>query len=521
MPGTLATCSYAGLNIRAASMSFSRGVTPSICTLACTPFDDLDLAPSTLRFDYGGVSVQFTDAAVMGAFVRKRQTAKGWKFLWSVQVMDRRWRWAYGNISGEYNRRTPQGEVDENNRKTPAELAGLLLSAMGEGGFDTSGMPQGVFPYAKWENQNPALCLAALCEYVGCEVVLNHLTNRVEIWQLGVGPGTQTGFGELHQKYRFTPRSTPGSIEVHCGPSVFQNKLRLRAVATNSSGVQDTLANTFSTVTLSQQALHFPGLSTDQHLALDQAWKEYRVTGQADSSLAVPQCQETITSTDQYLLEEFILDPAENDLSDYKRRLPYYVEGDFWAYADTPTGLSDKRCLMPSRLYPDRRLVKFQHPVIKLDSSGLIAEPTLYLTTAYQVKSVDGNLVHLVRSGSASGSGTLILRRPEIFAAYKSSYSGANSTGTTSTQSQAQAEADRYVSIFQQRYSSAQASELTYPGIIAGNLNGVVAQCRWSCGVNREPFTLACEHEELDVSAVPRTERRRREILRQIAEAMA
>jgi hypothetical protein len=153
----------------------------------------------------------------------------------------------------------------------------------------------------------------------------------------------------------------------------------------------------------------------------------------------------------------------------------------------------------------------------------LIEEPTLYLTTSYRVKSTTGSVVHVVKSGNTSvtGGGTLILRRPEVFASYKSTYTAGNSTGQSSTKDQAETELQQYVSIFQQRYSSAQASELTYPGIIAGNLNGVVAQCRWSCGVNREPFTMACEHEELDVSAVPRTERRRREILRQIAEAMA
>jgi hypothetical protein len=517
---TLATCSYSGLNIRYASLTYSRGVTPSIATVLCAPQSNLRLPPSTLAFSFGNNSVAFQDAAILSAYVRRRYMGKGW--LHSVQIADRRWKWAFGSISGEYNKRKPDGTVDENTRKTPAELADLCLQAMGEGSFNTGQMPQGVFPYVKWSNENPALALASLCDYVACDVVLNYQTNGVEIWPLGTGQGTLTGFGEEHPKFNYRSANVPSTIEAHGGDSRFQNKLRLRAVATNESGVQDTLANTFNTVTLNQQALHFPGLSTNQHIALDQAWKEYRVTGQVDSSLAVPQCQESITSTDQYLLDDYIIDPVESDLADYSRNLPSYVEGDFWAYADTPTSLSDKRCLMPSRLNTDRRIVKFDFPVIKLGTTGLIEEPTLYLTTSYRVRAQDGTVVHVFTGGNVGGSGgKLVLRRPEVFASYQSTYNGASQAGTSNTQSTAMEELNRYVQIFQQKFSNSDASELTYPGIIPGLLNGNVCQIRWECGVNRQAKTMACEVEELDVTATPRTERRRREILRQIAEAMA
>jgi hypothetical protein len=523
MPGTLGTCSYPGLNIRYASFTFSRGVTPSIATLVCTPFDGLDLPPSTLRFDYGNVSVQFPDSAIMAAFIRKRHMNKGW--LWSVQVMDRRWRWAFGSISGEYNRRTPSGLIDPNNQKTPAQLAALCLNALGESGYNVSQMPEGVFPYVNWQNVNPALALASLCDYVACEVVLNHLTNKVEIWPLGVGPGTQTGFGELHQKYRYSPRNVPSAIEVHGGDSHFQNKLRLRAVGLDTDGQRLIDNLSWKPAAWNTQALHFPGVAAGyQYLAQDQLWREWRVVGQYDSSLAVPQCQETITSTDQYLLDDYLLDPAERGLDGYYRKLPYVVGGNFWPYADTPSDYTNKQWFGPTKLLADRRMVKLQDPAISLSTSGLLQEATLYLATSYRVRAVNGDVVHIVRSGNVGGSGgRLVLRRPEVFASYKTDYatSEGSPSGTANTQDTAFAEADRYVQIFQQKFNNSQVSEMTYPGIIAGNLNGVVAQSRWSCGVNREALTYACENEELDVTATPRTERRRREVLKQIAEAMA
>jgi hypothetical protein len=152
---TLGSCSYSGLNIRYASLTYSRGVTPSIATVLCPPTSNLRLPPSTLTFSFGNNSVAFQDAAILSAYVRRRYMGKGW--LHSVQIADRRWKWAFGSISGEYNKRKPDGTVDENTRKTPAELADLCLQAMGEGNFNTGQMPQGVFPYVKWSNENPAL----------------------------------------------------------------------------------------------------------------------------------------------------------------------------------------------------------------------------------------------------------------------------------------------------------------------------------------------------------------------------
>jgi hypothetical protein len=517
-----AVCSYPGLQIRAASLSFSRGVTPSIATVLSLPFDNLNLPPSLLRFDFGNVSVQFPDSAVLAAFVRPRYMKKGW--LFSVQIADRRWRWAYGSISGEHNRRKPDGTTDPNDRQTPGQLMARCLDALGESGYDLSRVPEGVFPYVNWQNINPALALASLCEYVACEVVLNHLTNHVEIWPLGTGPGTQTGFGELHQKFRYTPKSVPSSIRVISGDLVFQNKLRLRAVITDFTGVQEVIANSSIAPATGwgTQALHFPGVSaTNQPLALDQAWRNYRITGQANSALAVPQCNQTITSTNQYLLNDYLLSPVEDDLSGFSRQLPYEIGGDYWPYSDLPTNVTNTYWLGQSTLSTDRRLVKFAQPVIGLSSSGAIQEPTLYLVTSYRVMDINGQLVKLFFNGNVGGSGgVLTLNRPEVFASYRSTYNGANETGTSNTQAEALQELERYAQIFQQKYASAQVSELTYPGIIAGNLNGVVAQARWSCGVNREALTYVCENDELDVTATPKTERRRREVLEQIRQAV-
>lgn len=522
----LGSCSYPGLQIRHAAMTFSRGVTPSVCTVAAIPQANLDLPPSLLRFDYGSNTVQFQDAAIMAAFVRRRYMRKGW--LHSIQIVDRRWRWAFGGIGGEHNRRRPDGTLDTNTQKSPAQLMTLCLQAMGESGFDVSRVPEGVFPYVNWDGVNPALALAALCDYVACDVVLNYLTNRVEIWPLGTGNSISTGFGEEHPKFAYkSPAKIPSEIQVHCGPSRFQNKLKLRAVATNLSG-QQSLIDQSSLMPFggwSTQALHFPSVTGDnQAAALDQVWRDYRVVGQADGSLNVPGVSGNISSIDQYHLGDNLIS-YETDLSGKSRSLPYAVGGNYFPYSDIPGNCTNKQWLGRTTLDADRRLVKFSDPVISLTSEGAITEPTMFIVTSYTLTDENGSPIHVSRAGNVGGDGgILLLLRNELFGAQISAYdtgSGVSIVGNNNNLDTVNQEADRYVQIFQQKFNQPFASELTYPGIIPGTLDGNVCQARWECGTNRAPKTMACEVEELDVTAVPRTERRRREILAQLAEGLS
>jgi hypothetical protein len=516
--------SYPGLEIRYASMSFSRGVTPSVATVLAVPQGTLDLSPRTLTFEFNGQTVQFQDAAIHSAYVRRRR-AGGW--LHSIQILDRRWRWAFGGIGGEFNKRSPSGSIAQADQRTPAQLMTLCLNAMGEAGYDLSRVPSGVFPYVNWDGGNPALALADLCDYVACEVVLNHLTNRVEIWPLGVGNTNPTGFGEEHPKFAYkAPAKIPSSIQVHCGPSRFQNKLKLRAVLTDNTGTQKLINE--SSITPSggwvTQALHFPGVSAaSQAVAVDQAWKDFRVVGQADGSLAVPQCPSTITSVGQYHLSDYQL-LAETDTTGTLRALPYAVGGTFFSYSEVPGNFTNTHWAGRTTLHKDRRLVRLHDPCIALTSAGLLTEPTLFLVTSYTVTDTDGSPIHVFRSGNVGGGGgTLVLLRPEIFSAHNTTYSqggdGTSIVGTVNNLTDVNAEADQYIQMFQRKFGQPFASELTYAGIIPGTLDGNVCQVRWELGVNRDPKTMACEVEELDVSATPKTERRRREILQKVAEA--
>lgn len=502
--------------IRGLTYSMSRGVLPSAFTLYVVPQDNFDPGVQTLSYGTDSNQINLTGCLCGPMFIRKHWDNK-WP-LAAVTGFDRRWKWRFSNISGDYNRRKPDGTLDTATQQYPGQLATLLGTALGET-IDVSRMPTGVYPRAKWNNQRADLALQWLCDYVCCEVVLNPLTNGVEIWPSGYGSSTPTGSTELLPKYRFVPRTNiPSRIEAHGGDSLYQNRLKMAAVAVNKSdGKQKKLDDVEykpSGGWGTESPYSFPSQTDTATRAMefDEVHREFRVIGQQDGSLQVPGCPTGVNSIDQYLLNDYRLD-YETDLEGYTRRLSYYLDGDYYAYTDLPNNTSSMVYTGSSTLYADRRVVKLPYPLFKLTSSGAYDYAQLYLTTSYKVQDYEHNFVHVMRSGGAAGSGgTLVVRRPEVAATY-------NTTGNT--EAQANNELDNYLTLFQQKYSNPLASEITYGGFYSGSLDGNKAQVTWTIHPAIGAETKVCEQEELDIYAVSRNERARRMALDRLVEAYA
>lgn len=504
---------FGGLSgIRGLTFTLSRGVFPSAFTLYIRPQDGLDLGQQTLTWGRSGNTLSLSGCILGDSFIRKHYDQKA--PLWSVVGFDRRYQWRFYTISGDYNRRKPDGTLDTATQKSPAELAALLGSSLFES-IDTSRIPSGVFPRVLWNNQRADLALQALCDYVACEVVLNPISNGVEIWPLGNGQNSPTGLSEILPKYRFYNRmEIPSRVEVHGGDSLYQSKLQLRTVLRNQNGDQKLITNweglSYSAVgTESPWSFQDITNATNRQNAYEGYFRDFRVTGQSDGTLPVPNCPATVTKIDQYLINDYLLS-SEKDIEGYYRPLPAYLSGDFWAYTDLPNNTSDARFTGSYRWFPERRICQTAYPVFKLDSTGKYSEPAFYLNASYRVKDPAGQVVHIMRSGNVGGSGgAMILKRPEVFAAY---------SPTVNTEAQANAEADRYVQIFQQKYQNAASSEITYMGMVPGTLDGRIAQARWDILPNLGNRTTVYENFEGDASSLGAKERRRRMAIERLLE---
>lgn len=488
---------FGGLpGIRGMTGTFTRGVAPSTFTLYCRPQSIPDGGTATLLFGQSGNLVEFRDCAITKSYVRQWT---GMHPTMAVNVQDRRWRWKFTAVNGHFNTRMPDGLVDQATVKQPGELAAYILQSMGETNFNTSFMPTGVYPPADWVNKRGDLALQELCDYVACEVVLNWATNGIEIWPLGVGNTTEP---IQTAKVRHVPRTNvPSEVQVRCGPSRWQTALKLRPVMRNASTPQQRLINNVEFKPEGgwerQSPFSFQSITNQFHRALcfGELWRNYRVVGQADGSIQPPFCNQPISSVDQYILEDNLIE-SEIDLEGYRRQMPYYIGGEFWAYTDLPVNSQSMYYSGPATLYKDRRLVVFPIPVHGFNSSGQPTEPTLYLFTSYKLEATNGELVHLRSFDSLGGSGgPLILNRPEIFSIYNT----ASIPGSqTNTEQQALFEASNYVQIFKRKYQNPNASETTFPGFVPGFLDGNICSITWNLSGYTTPWTKACEHEELD-----------------------
>ena len=150
------------------SYTLSQGITPGVCTIDVVPQFGVPDQVGTLKIAFGQTSLRFEQCVVDFAIVRRGPTG----MVVGLSLLDRRWKWKYGAISGRYNLRTKAGALDRETERTPQELATLLLTAMGESGFSVVDLPNLARPEIDWVGANPAGELAALCESLGCRVVL-------------------------------------------------------------------------------------------------------------------------------------------------------------------------------------------------------------------------------------------------------------------------------------------------------------------------------------------------------------
>jgi hypothetical protein len=138
----------------------------------------------TLAFFYGGTLIDEFKNCRISRIVDVRGKVLDWQY----SVKDRRWKWKYPVVWGRYNVRDAEGTIVEETKKTPRELATLLLQALKETGFNVEELPDDaeLSPAVEWDFTPAARQLQELVAMYGCDV---HLLpdNKVRIIRDGTG----------------------------------------------------------------------------------------------------------------------------------------------------------------------------------------------------------------------------------------------------------------------------------------------------------------------------------------------
>jgi len=510
-PQGLAT--YDGIStddVVSASMTFSHGITPSSCLFQMVPTLNLNPPPGgTLRFYWDGQAVaEFPDSIIDQGSIRRSG-----RVIISLRILDRRWKWQYGEISGWYNRREPDGKLDPKLEKTPQELAELCLKAMGETNFNVGDLPNESRPEVNWVCANPANELANIVDSLGCRIVLQ-LDNTVKIHETGKGGNLPEPFNVNNDGFGINPTEKADKIKLHGAPIKFQSRLELEAVGKEKDG---------TVVPINQLSYRPPNgweyetpyafynvtRQEDRKLAVETVFKWYRVVGQCDGTKDVPgltddQGNPIAAETWQLLPLAGHLIQTQPDKDGVEVNKPAIIRGAYWdGEADFK---NTKRFEVVDRQFSiqaEDGIVVFTDPTYALGAARESLPATLDLETAYLV--LDANSCQHYRYSKERDTGDpklgtepKILRHDEIEHTKQAEYgSDCQVVGVFTNTQQVEKEADHWLDAEVNAIQTVQTKDIEYADIRAIDVDGAIQQVSWSVGPSGGK-TRASRNDEFD-----------------------
>lgn len=536
-------------DVAGCNFTLSHGIEPSVAALTTRPLKVNPTEIGALLFTMGSTRVIFPNCRIEDISYHRGGDGA---YYWTLKILDRRWAWKFGEISGWYNRRLANGALDPDWERTPQQLASMLLTAEGEQGFDVSTVPNLLRPEVNWEAANPMQELARLADAVGCRIVLG-LDNRVKLWRIGQGAALPVGGKHIKSVgAAFRKRTAPSSIKALGGPMLFQSKLKLFPVGEDIDGSIEPIHGLSYTPTINgsrswaQCPLGFLAITKTygrhgrqlyaRDLAQNTVWRWYQVYSQADNTLTVPgyPFPQPRTIEQIFPLRDSLLEFALDDNGD-PQVVPAYVEG-VWA-----GGAQDLANTAEGTFYDgdfsidkERGIVRFPEPMFKLgtfvDGTGTtdrtaMLPADLYLVTSYAVKKNDTGTFALSdweKKYPGFPSGADIVRTPETQLRRVANYNGNKVAGVFEFPRENAARDELITKILAREatYTLEPSADIEYSGYEAIAPDGAIQQVTWN-QTGGTASTRASRNREHRVDLASHDEKRRRqdtERLKQLAE---
>lgn len=223
--------------IISATYTLAHGISPGVIQIEMAPQPGFTAQSGTFAFSYGGMLLEFANCKVDAASF----DASGSGFVWRLAILDRRWIWSFGQISGHYNQYRADGTIKTETRQLANQLCALCLQAMGEQGYDVSQVPSNVYPTVDWDYAVPAQALANLADQLGCHVVLR-IDGTVAVLPTGSGQELPYTPNLLADSLTIDPPESPDSLAVVGAATRYQFDLPLMAVGWDVDGTVKPLA---------------------------------------------------------------------------------------------------------------------------------------------------------------------------------------------------------------------------------------------------------------------------------------
>jgi hypothetical protein len=217
------------------------GISPSMCTVSVYPQEGYPDANGDITFTYGDNSIAIKNCHIDAA--RYVQNTGGQ--IVQVTIMDERWKWKFGTISGRYNFKNVKaydaaftsgpavGFVDPQHEKKPQELAILLIQAMGyaNSDWDVTRLPNDARPEVNWTQANPAQELHNLADQFGLRIVPIRSTGSWALVVTGEGNDLPSGIPYTPDvSHGFDPAEIPDWIRIVTAPTLYEVRFHPREV---------------------------------------------------------------------------------------------------------------------------------------------------------------------------------------------------------------------------------------------------------------------------------------------------
>jgi hypothetical protein len=527
-----------------ANFAFSaHGITPSVCSISIAPQDGMVSAVDTLAWEFGSEVRRFPRClADSASFERNSQG-----MVWRLKILDRRWMWKWGAISGSYNRRLPDESVLERTEKTPQELAKLLLEEMGESGYDVGDLPNETRPMIEWDGAVPAEALAELCDKLGCRVVLG-IDDKVRIRKAGVGASlpyadTMDASGTLDLP------NAPDSIAVLTGRIKFQVDMELEAVGLETSGKVVPIDDLSYKPTEGWSAINLTTFSAVAKEYRDYAAHSVYRWYRTKAPIVIPDQEDVDDLRDVEIKNEvnYTYEDAEGE----RRTHEAEVYGIFWKARD---GLKNNgTSLDPAQPTPQNyrgsfsvdtsdpkhgAIVKFSDPVIR--NTETAAAPVKFTTgpAILRLRAVlhrrdpeTGGWLRFVRTrplGGSAGTPTRYSQHDDIEGRVIVEY---DTNGTTLHERSATdntqqwngkpgiyVECDHYLDAIQAEYQTLTPESKTYAGLVTVEPDGAIQQIMFTRTGEGGMSTTICRNNEQVLWCLPYKERRQLEKTKRFSE---
>ena len=505
---------YDGINpdhVTSASMTFSHGITPSSCLFQMVPQLNLNPPPGgTLKIHYNGQAVvEFPDAIIDQGSIRRGSGG----VIISLRILDRRWKWRYGEISGWYNRREPNGKLDPKLEKKPQELAELCFKAMGETNFDVGDLPNGSRPEVNWVCSNPANELGNLVNSLGCRVVLQ-LDNSVKIHKVGEGQDLPEPFNVTNDGFGVNPTEKADTLKLHGAPIKFQSRLKLEAVGKEKDG---------SVVPIEQLSYRPPNgwenetpyafynvtREDDRKLAVESVFKWYRIVEQCDGTKDVPGLEDDQGNPVQAEPWQMLplaghLLQTQPDKDGVEVNKPAIIRGAYWdGEADFKNTERFEVVDRQFSIQAEDGIVVFTDPTYALGAAKESLPAEMDIETAYLVLDANSRQHYRYSKERDTGDPKLgtepkILRHDEIEHTKQAEYgSDCQVTAVVTNQQQVDDEADHWLDAEIDSIQTVETKDIEYADIRAIELDGAIQQVSWSVGQSGAK-TRASRNDEFD-----------------------